>query len=261
MKDGRTTYEHTTTGGLRLRVAAEIRRGPHPVPGEPFAAAATGEGGFVIGLCDGTGDWYYDPSGSRVAAATMIRMLMPARADMRQRLRDAMQLGGLALTRHAANDPSGEGGSPTAVAATIFVHERAAHIAWVGDLPVVLLRAGRIEAQTRPHLLVNDLIEAGQLTVAQAADFPHRNVISRGLGPSANVEVVGPWSLLDRDRIVLGYERVTRFVPIDALAGLVEDVDPERATTRILDAAAEAGRFGEAAVIVMAVGVDQGERI
>lgn len=64
-----------------------------------------------------------------------------------------------------------------------------AYIAHVGDSRVYYIQGDRIEQITRDHSLVQRLIELDQLTPAEAADHPQKNVLYRALGQTETLEV------------------------------------------------------------------------
>jgi protein phosphatase len=61
----------------------------------------------------------------------------------------------------------------------------------IGDSRCYRLRDGRLELLTRDHSLLQEQLDAGLITPAQAAQSPHRNLVTRALGiePSVNLEM------------------------------------------------------------------------
>jgi protein phosphatase len=62
-------------------------------------------------------------------------------------------------------------------------------IVHVGDSRAYLLRDGELRQLTRDHSLVEELRRRGQLTDDEAEDHPQRSIITRALGPEADVEL------------------------------------------------------------------------
>jgi len=62
-------------------------------------------------------------------------------------------------------------------------------IAHVGDSRAYLFRDGKLTRLTEDHSLVEELRRQGKLTEEQAAEHPQRSIITRALGPEADVEV------------------------------------------------------------------------
>lgn len=74
----------------------------------------------------------------------------------------------------------------------LVLHEDGALLAHIGDSRIYHLRPsltdpanGRsgILHQTRDHSLVNDLLRVGEITEEEAANFPHKNIITRAMQP------------------------------------------------------------------------------
>lgn len=64
-----------------------------------------------------------------------------------------------------------------------------AYVVHVGDSRVYLITKDGLEQVTRDHSLVRRLIELDQLTEAEAADHPQKNVLYRAIGQSESLEV------------------------------------------------------------------------
>ena len=85
----------------------------------------------------------------------------------------------------------------------------------VGDSRCYIVRNGRLSLITKDQSLVNQLIEAGQLTEAEAEAFEHSNIILQALGTTQQVAVDLTFVELRRgDRVLLCS---------DGLSGLVHD--------------------------------------
>ncbi|MCK8823614.1 Stp1/IreP family PP2C-type Ser/Thr phosphatase [Fuchsiella alkaliacetigena] len=63
------------------------------------------------------------------------------------------------------------------------------YIGHVGDSRAYLLRNGELRQLTEDHSLVNRLLKAGEISVAEARDHPQNNVLLRALGTQAEVKV------------------------------------------------------------------------
>src|SRR6266540_3146755 len=60
---------------------------------------------------------------------------------------------------------------------------------YVAQDEVVLAHDGELTKLTRDHSLVGELVDRGKLTEEQAEVHPQRSVITRALGPEADVQV------------------------------------------------------------------------
>jgi PPM family protein phosphatase len=86
---------------------------------------------------------------------------------------------------HANIEHAGMGTTITVV----YVGEQDLSIAHVGDSRAYCLRDGGLLRLTDDHSLVDELIRQGKLTPEEAEEHPQRSVITRALGPEADVEV------------------------------------------------------------------------
>ena len=89
------------------------------------------------------------------------------------------------------------------------------------------------------HSLVQELVDAGQITEEEAAVHPERHIVTRALGGPDDVEpdfFVLP--LADFERVLLCSDGVTGMIDDDEIAGLLADnADPRDAADRIVAAA------------------------
>jgi protein phosphatase len=87
-----------------------------------------------------------------------------------------------------SRESSGKAGMGTTVTAA-HVGTDSVTIAHVGDSRCYLVRDDSLTRLTRDHSLVEELVARGKLTPEQAETHPQRSVITRALGPEANVQV------------------------------------------------------------------------
>ena len=71
----------------------------------------------------------------------------------------------------------------------LWMGEKEAVLAHVGDSRAYLFRKGHLIQMTEDHALVADLVREGLITPAQAATHPLRNVVTRALGTEESVQV------------------------------------------------------------------------
>jgi protein phosphatase len=185
------------TPALELRISARLQLAAAKIP---FAASPSAEGGFALGLSDATGER------SDVPATTMVKSMAPGDADPAPRLREAMRAASLAMP---------DGFAPSCSASLLYIRGTEAWVAWLGEIPVQLIRDGRVHRKIRSHRLVNELLDRGDITAEQARHQDIPNVLVRGLGgPAVEPDTNGPFRLRDGDRLVMSVRGIEIVVEV-----------------------------------------------
>jgi serine/threonine protein phosphatase Stp1 len=197
-------------------------------------------------VADGAGGHARGDVASRmiVEALETIPPDLPAGAmlsEIRQRVNDT----------HAALRAQQNGDPRQMSASTIVVLvARGNHFAclWAGDSRAYLLRGGEFTQITRDHSLVQELVDSGAITQAEADSHPSANVITRAVGADIELDLDKVTSdLLPGDRFLLCSDGLCKTVPDAEMAALL--AAPEAPTERLIEAAlAHRGRDNVTAV-------------
>jgi len=133
--------------------------------------------------------------------------------DLEGRLGVAMKLANRRIREAAEADARRKNMGSTGVVAYLTPTET--FVGWAGDSRCYLVRGGQMAQVTDDHSLLGDMIRAGKLTPQEVENFPHKNVITRALGPS---EVVKP----DVKRVEM-LSGDTLMLCCDGVHGLIKD--------------------------------------
>lgn len=169
---------------------------------------------------------------------------------------------GLARAVEAANlnvikAPSqgiGREGMGTTMTAAILDKDRLV-IAQVGDSRAYLLHQGVLQQLTRDHSLMADMIEAGQLTEAEARVHPNRSVITRAIGSDPHMQPdIYELNVDTGDRLLLCSDGISAMIE----DSLIEEImckagNPQQCADELVQAALDAGGFDNATAIVVDV--------
>ncbi|MFZ5869435.1 MAG: PP2C family protein-serine/threonine phosphatase [Actinomycetota bacterium] len=122
-----------------------------------------------------------------------------------------------------------------------------------GDSRVYRFADGALEQVSVDHSVVQELVDEGLLTPAQARLHPARNVITRAVGAAARLEP-DTWLLpvTPGERLVVCTDGLTNEVDDDQLAALM-DGGPQEVADALVDAAVSAGGHDNVTVVVVDV--------
>ena len=145
----------------------------------------------------------------------------------------------------------------TAVAAVLVDHEGAPGwlVANLGDSRAYRVVDGSLHQVSVDHSVVQELVDAGAITVAEMATHPERHVVTRALGGPDAAEP--DFFLLDRcDRLLLCTDGVTGMLDAEQIAAVLGlEQEPQHAAARLVaDAVAAGGLDNATAVVVDVVG-------
>jgi PPM family protein phosphatase len=140
----------------------------------------------VFVVADGMGGAQAGEVASQIAAESFDRDLPTGSPE--EALRDAFALANTKIHQHATHDASRAGMGTTLTAAIVDAGQEEVAIGHVGDSRAYRLRGSNLERLTKDHSLVEELRRKGQLTDEQAEEHPQRSIITRALGPEAEVE-------------------------------------------------------------------------
>lgn len=102
-------------------------------------------------------------------------------------LKYSIRLASEKIYREAKQSPEYQGMGTTVTA--LWLADKEAHIAHVGDCRGYLLRDGKIEQLTEDHSWVQQQVNAGNISAEEARKHELRNVITRSVGFEEDVEI------------------------------------------------------------------------
>jgi PPM family protein phosphatase len=216
---------------------------------------AIGDWGTLLGVCDGMGGAAAGEIASQLAVDIIYEKLIQGepprqRDDLARRLVQAVEEAGVRIFNEARADRTRRGMGTTATIAAVM--DSRLFVAQVGDSRAYVLRNDRLVQVSRDQSLVNQLIEAGQLTEEEAETFEHNNIILQALGTAETVQVDLTYVDLQRgDRLLLCSDGLSGMVRADELREvLVSYRDPLEACRELTDRANRAGGHDNITVIV-----------
>ena len=217
---------------------------------EPLFAVADGMGGHA---------------GGEIASLTAVEALKAAFTGTRDAdsLEDAVHAANRAVQDRAAGDPNLRAMGTTLAVAALVPDETEGDVfvvANVGDSRIYLLRDNELSQLTDDHSVPQELYRAGQLTEAEAAVDPRKNMITRALGMpevEPDLQTLVPYV---GDRLLLCSDGLTNEVGHDEIRGVLLRVDdPDEAARTLVDMANANGGNDNISVLIVDV-IDDDDR-
>ena len=144
----------------------------------------------------------------------------PEQSVNANRLRAGFQMGNRRLAAQIASSSELRGMATTAVA--VLIDGGTGTLAHVGDSRVYRLRDGQLDRLTRDHSWVEEQIRVGALSEAAARRHPWRNIVTRALSGSEDLDVdIQEVALRSGDRLLLCSDGVFTVLDDDQIGELL----------------------------------------
>jgi serine/threonine protein phosphatase PrpC len=226
-----------------------------PLEGEEEVSGTVSANGLSLAVCDGMGGAAAGEVASHMAVDALFETLRgdgppTDRDSFARRLVASVEEAGARIFLAAKKDRTRRGMGTTATVAGLI--DKVLFIGQVGDSRCYLLRNGRLSLVTKDQSLVNQLIEAGQLTEDEAEAFEHSNIILQALGTTEQVVVDLTFVELRRgDRVLLCSDGLSGLVNDDAIREEMACIGPlPQLADRLIDLANAAGGHDNITCIV-----------
>jgi len=205
----------------------------------------------LFAVADGMGGHEAGEIASEITINTL-NDLAPQSADA-----EALARAVVAANLNVIKAPSqgvGREGMGTTLTAAILEKERLV-IAQVGDSRAYLLHNGSLQQLTRDHSLMADMIEAGQLTEAEARVHPNRSVITRAIGSDPHMQPdLYELNVETGDRLLLCSDGICGMIEDHEIASIMRQApSAQSCADQLVEAALAAGGFDNATAIVVDV--------
>lgn len=225
---------------------------------DAYAVRVSEDSGHTICVvCDGMGG----PGGGKLASNLAVNAFMDSclanlRQDMsweqvKEAAAFAVAAANTAVYERACAEPGLYGMGTTLVSA--IIRDGRAVFNNIGDSRAYLVRDGAITRITKDHSLVEHLVDQGDITAEEARFHPHRNLITRALGPdretfSDSYEAAlepGNWLLLCTDGLI------GTVTDQEMAQELTSDTDDNERIGRLLELAKQRGAPDNVTVVLL----------
>jgi PPM family protein phosphatase len=218
------------------------------------------EDGYLVGervffVADGMGGH----DAGEVASAVALETMSPLRDASVVDPERVAELVALAQERVRGIDtgPGGRGAGTTLTGAVVTHEDDVPYWLFVnlGDSRTYLMSDGVLDQISVDHSEVQELVDAGMLTVAEARRHPRRNVVTRALGADDAPEPDFRYVPVGRgDRVLVCSDGLTVELTDERITQvMLEQPDPQQAANALVAEAIEAGGRDNITVIVVDV--------
>ncbi|MDP2173491.1 MAG: protein phosphatase 2C domain-containing protein [Candidatus Cloacimonadaceae bacterium] len=200
-----------------------------------------GDFGCLIIVCDGMGGYEGGAVASRLAVESIYEHFkrIGGHYDPRNELAQALIFAQKNILDYVMEHPETKGMGTTAV--ILLIRETSYWFANLGDSRLYLKRGGSATQLTRDHSLVQDMVDSGILTDAQAADHPKRNIITRALGTdNFTPDLSGPFTLNKSDVFMLCSDGLYHYFTLREMESIL-DLEPQSACEAFVEQANQQG--------------------
>ncbi len=213
--------------------------------------------GSIFTVCDGMGGAAAGEVASQIAVDTIYDMMQkgdPATSDecLAQKLEKAVCEAGRRILTAAKMNRAQRGMGTTVTAATLIGPRLL--VGQVGDSRAYILRGRQFVQITKDQSLVQQLIDAKQMTEEEAKTFDKNNIILQALGTAEEVHVDVTSVILKRgDRLVMCSDGLCGIVENDIIRDVVSEFPNPLDACRVLtEKACQGGGHDNITVIVAA---------
>ncbi|HEX3032547.1 MAG TPA: Stp1/IreP family PP2C-type Ser/Thr phosphatase [Bacillota bacterium] len=197
----------------------------------------------LFGVADGMGGHKAGEVASELAVQQLVEYFGRQQASeisLADQLREGVSLANEAVYNQAMHRENLRG-MGTTITVGVFRGPRL-YIANVGDSRAYLLREGVFTRLTTDHSLVFELVQQGGISQEEAFQHPQRNVLTRALGTSPEVEAdITEMDLMAGDLLLFCTDGLCGLLREEEIAAILKNNDIFAAQKGLLEAALERG--------------------
>lgn len=224
-----------------------------------FYYAKVGESALWAVVCDGMGGVNGGDVASNLAVKSIKESLSNGiweelgeiqNSDIKKMLKNALKKANLEIFTNAQDSKDLAGMGTTAV--LVAVTEDKIHVAHVGDSRAYLVRQGKIKQLTIDHSMVQEMIDEGEITHEEAKMHPNKNIITRALGISKDVDV--DYSMKTKkpgDSIIICTDGLTNYLDQKEILEYFKSEKGEALVDGLISAANERGGADNITVVTL----------
>ena len=195
----------------------------------------------LIAVADGMGGHAGGEVASAIAIKELTKLIPISQSvhidadSLEDLLAQAMVDIDLEIARVASEDPELRGMGTTLTA--LLLHEDRIALMHIGDSRAYRLRDGELEQLSLDHTVLQELIDQGKLTIAEANDHPQRSLLTQVLMGSGNLDpVLVVYERKAGDRYLLCSDGLSSVLTNKEIKSLLKKNKREDAVAALVDA-------------------------
>ncbi len=218
-------------------------------------------------IADGMGGHAGGEYASKIAVMTVKEIMTTARTsepfkkyfdkayisdDHEHTLKNSLLLASTKIALHAAENVELKGMGTTCVG--LFIEGTHAYVAYVGDSRLYLLRNTTFSQLTDDHSLVNEQLKMGIISKEEAARHAFKNIITRSIGVTENVDVDSFQCTIQKDDIfMLATDGLSNMLQGDEIKKILLEHDIQTAVRKLISQANAYGGDDNVTVVLIKV--------
>jgi serine/threonine protein phosphatase PrpC len=137
----------------------------------------------------------------------------------------------------------------------LYFHDHGVVYGHVGDSRIYRFRQGCLEQLTRDDSLLCDLVDQGQLSEQQAADFQYKNIITKAIGAESTIDpAVHYGDISAEDIYLMCSDGLSDLLTTDEIVAIINDMPSlEEGANQLIQAAIKKGGHDNITVVMMKV--------
>ena len=210
------------------------------------------KGTYVFAVADGVGGL----AGGAEASQRLVDALAAAANECGESLASCLDARTAAINTQLYEDGARSGRPSGTTLVAVIVQDGNFEVLHAGDSRAYLFRASQLHRLTEDHAWVAEQVRSGALTEAEAAESPHRNIITRcvGIEPSVEVDHRASEPCAPGDTFLLSSDGLHGLVTDDELAGaLIENGPVNDVARHLVDMANDRGGTDNISVVLARV--------
>lgn len=206
---------------------------------------------LLFGVADGMGGH----NGGDVASSTTEQMLRESLAGKEKSvnvLEEAIHMINDHIYEMQKLDPALNGMGTTL--SVLWACENHVIMSHIGDSKVFLMHHQKLRQISRDHSLVGEMVRKGSMTPEEAKKSPYRNMITRAVGTSPNLEIDSAmFDLCQGDRWLICSDGLTEHVDEREIEDWLKTDDLEYVVDTLMSLALERGGRDNISILIMEV--------